>query len=474
MFMQYGYVPVPFTIFRGILKLSQGTLLTVQTCGYGDFRLDHVTYWSALDASLRGARDPFPGNEREALMQLKNVLGKAVELQAKADVPVGAFLSGGIDSSIIAAVMQAQSPHWPIRTFSIGFEEQGFDEAPHAAAVAKHLGTEHTELYLTPRETLDVLPHLPALFDEPFADASQIPLFLLAQLTRNHVTVALSGDGGDELFYGYRRFVDAKRFARFAGLLPASGRSLVAAVFESTAAMAGATGMRRPPILRKLGSKFHKAAHLLSANSPRELYWDVLRHWNRGEHVVPGAEPRSSAFISTAPMPRDFDTWMMYQDMVAFLPDDVLTKVDRTTMAVSLEARAPLLDHRVVEFAWTIPMAWKYRKGRGKWLLRQLLYQHVPEHLVDRPKAGFEVPIGNWLIGGLRDWAEDLLAESKMRSEGFFYVARIRRTKLAVLSLGCAHVRGLVRQPEQSRRMRIQKGDIVPISQSHIAHDVLY
>src|SRR6266545_7638021 len=328
--------------------------------------------------------------------------------------------------------MQSQSAS-RVLTFSIGFEDPSFDEARHAAAVAKHLGTEHTELYVTPRETLDVIPRLPALFDEPFADASQIPSFLVAQLARRHVSVALSGDGGDELFYGYRRFVDAKRLSQLVRPVPRAGRAVGATALRSAARAIVAVGGLRSRTVRRVAHRMHKAASLLSSASERELYWDVLSHWRRDEAIVPRTTGGSPQFIGTAGEPLDFDAWMMYQDMVAFLPDDVLVKVDRTSMGVSLETRAPLLDHRIVEFAWRVPMQCKYRDGRGKWLLRQVLYRYVPKHLVDRPKMGFEVPVAQWLRGDLRH------VDGEAQVDG----SRDGKAELAVLPLGRSDVPGM-------------------------------
>jgi len=424
--MRYGYVPVPYSIYRDVFKLAPGTLVTVRERNGDGLSLDHATYWSVMDAYRHGASDPFTGGEEAAIAGLEGLLKQAVGQQMLADVPLGAFLSGGIDSSTIVALMQSQSAS-RVLTFSIGFEDPSFDEARHAAAVAKHLGTEHTELYVTPRETLDVIPRLPALFDEPFADASQIPSFLVAQLARRHVSVALSGDGGDELFYGYRRFVDAKRLSQLVRPVPRAGRAVGATALRSAARAIGAVGGLRSRTVRRVAHRMHKAASLLSSASERELYWDVLSHWRRDEAIVPRTTGGSPQFIGTAGEPLDFDAWMMYQDMVAFLPDDVLVKVDRTSMGVSLETRAPLLDHRIVEFAWRVPMQCKYRDGRGKWLLRQVLYRYVPKHLVDRPKMGFEVPVAQWLRGELRDWAEALLDERVLREQAFFDTSMVRR-----------------------------------------------
>ena len=423
--MRRGYVPVPHSIYRNVFKLGPGSLVTVRPQGAEGIEPVHGIYWSVIDAYRHGAAEPFDGTAADAVEHLDTLLRRSVGLQMVADVPLGAFLSGGIDSSTIVALMQAQTTD-RVRTFSIGFADRSFNEAEHAAAVAKHLGTQHTEVYVTPRETLDVVPRLATLFDEPFADASQIPSFLVAQMARRDVTVALSGDGGDELFYGYRRFVDSRRFSRLTRGLPRRGRSAVAAGLRAAGSASGSAG-GRVRALRKASHRMHKAAALLSSASDREAYCDLLSHWGRNEAIVLDARTPTPAPVDTAAEPSDIDDWMMYQDMVAFLPDDVLVKVDRTSMGVSLEARAPLLDHRVVEFAWRIPLAWKYRDRRGKWLLRQVLYRYVPQDLVDRPKMGFEVPIADWLRGDLRDWAEALLDERVLRGQGYLDVRSVRR-----------------------------------------------
>ena len=432
--MRYRYIPAPHSIYRGIYKLLPGTILTVtEGAGRRDFSpyahassaTRPVPYWSAREIAEGGVADPFEGDESEAVAQLDALLRDAVGLRMVADVPLGAFLSGGIDSSAVVALMQAQSSR-PVRTFTIGFSEAAYDEAAYARAVAAHLGTDHTELYVTTEEARAVLPALPTLYDEPFADSSQIPTFLVSRLTRRHVTVSLSGDGGDELFAGYDRYRASQllwqAFGWMPGLLrrPASGmlRRLPTAfwnrAFRWGAPLVGGSG-------GQISDRFYKLPEVIGAEDREALYRGVISHWEGVSRLVTGAQEMPTALTNAlqwADLP-DFYQWMMYLDLISYLPDDILTKVDRASMGVSLEARVPLLDHRVVAFAWRIPMSMKRRNGYGKWLLRQVLYRYVPEELVERPKMGFAVPIGAWLSGPLREWAEALLDEGRLHREGY-------------------------------------------------------
>jgi asparagine synthase (glutamine-hydrolysing) len=330
-------------------------------------------------------------------------------------VPLGAFLSGGVDSSTVVALMQAQSSR-PVRTFTIGFEENGFDEARHARAVAHHLGTNHTDLYVTSDEAQAVIPRLPEIYDEPFADSSQIPTFLLSQLTRRSVTVSLSGDGGDELFAGYSRYAQTEAIWRKLRRLPRTLRS----------------GISRGMVAVGSGSRFQRQlrrrADLVCAETPEALYHRIFSHWKMPSEVVIGGFEPPTVFTDSSRWPEggSFTERMQFLDSVSYLPEDIFTKIDRASMAVSLEARVPLLDHRVVEFAWSLPLSLKISGGRGKWILRQVLHRYVPRELVDRPKMGFSVPIGAWLRGPLRGWAEELLDERRLRDEGYFCPEPIR------------------------------------------------
>jgi asparagine synthase (glutamine-hydrolysing) len=426
LFLRHTFVPAPYSIYKGIHKLTPGTVLSVRPDGSST----EVAYWSARDVAERGDADPFVGTEIEAADMLESLLSRAVGRQMVADVPLGAFLSGGVDSSTVVALMQAQSER-PVKTFTIGFREAGHNEAEHAKAVARHLGTEHTELYVTPAEAMNVIPRLPTLYDEPFSDASQIPTFLVAQLARRKVTVSLSGDGGDELFGGYYRYFVGRRLWHNLGWMPAALRRLAAAGLVAippglvAGLMAVSSNKAR---IANLGERLHKLGALLAAASPEEMDRGLISQWNDpAEVVLAGAEP-----ITAATDPRqwaklsDFTQRMMFLDLVTWLPDDILVKVDRAAMGVSLETRVPMLDHAVVEFAWRLPLSYKIRGGEGKWLLRQVLFRHVPRELIDRPKSGFDVPIGSWIGGPLRDWAESLLNEDRLRREGYFNPAIIR------------------------------------------------
>lgn len=433
LYLQHSYIPAPHTIYKGISKLMPGHILTVPWGARNASELQHLAYWTIRQAAEIGMQNRFV-SDGEALEALEFTLGQAVASRMIADVPLGAFLSGGVDSSAIVALMQANSSR-PIRTFSIGFYEQGYNEADHARSVAEHLGTDHTELYVTPQEAQSVIPGLPAMFDEPFADSSQIPTYLVSRLARNHVTVSLSGDGGDELFAGYDRYFRMLAIWERMQRIPMPLRKTAGWSFEhSPAALADAASMVGrlfPGTYSSMltGDRLKKLGGMLLSASPSRLYRQILTHWPDAEKVVKGArEPEY--FFSADSNWRISDNHvenMCFADMSSYLPDDILTKVDRASMAVSLEARVPLIDHRVVELSWRIPVNMKIRNGTGKWLLRQLLYKHVPKALMDRPKMGFGVPIDQWLRGPLRDWAEALLAPERLQREGYFNPAPIRK-----------------------------------------------
>jgi asparagine synthase (glutamine-hydrolysing) len=390
-----------------------------------------VPYWSAAEVASQGLAAPFAGSEQDAIDELDRLLRGAVRRQMVADVPLGAFLSGGIDSSTIVAIMQAQSER-PVRTFTIGFEVAEYNEAKHARAVADHLGTDHTELYVTPSEALDVIPKLPALYDEPFADSSQIPTYLVSALARRHVAVCLSGDGGDELFGGYNRYFMGRTLWQWVGWVPQPLRNLTARQFSAVSPQAW-TDVTRPaarflPVLNNAGDKIHKAADVLGVASPAEMYRCLISHWQHPDQLVLGSRELPTGL--TAPLPgldaANFVQRMMYYDLITYLPDDILVKVDRAAMGVSLESRVPMLDPGVVDFAWSLPLSAKLRNGKGKWILRNLLYRYVPSSLVERPKMGFGVPLDSWLRGPLRNWAAELLDAANMRQQGFLQPASIQ------------------------------------------------
>src|SRR5215204_3700862 len=433
LYMRHGYVPAPYAIYGGIQKLPPGTILTLRS--QDDVEATPQPFWSARDVAESGLAHPFTGSESEAVAALDALLRDSVALRMIADVPLGAFLSGGIDSSTVVALMQAQSAR-PVKTFTIGFHEAGYDEAAHASAVATHLGTDHTSLYVTPEEAQTVIPRLPTMFDEPFADSSQIPTFLVSQLARRHVTVSLSGDGGDELFGGYNRYFWGRSIWRRIGWAPSSARALGSRALTALSPEAWDRQFARlDPLLpaglrqRTPGDKLHKLAGVLVAENPEELYRGLVSQWKRPEEVVLGAHEPLTAISDRshwAALP-DFTQRMMFLDLISYLPDDILTKVDRASMAVSLEARVPLIDHRVVAFAASIPLSMKIRDGQGKWLLRQVLDRYVPRELIERPKMGFGVPIDAWLRGPLREWAEELLDARRLQAEGFLHPDPIRQ-----------------------------------------------
>ncbi len=433
LYLRHNYIPAPYTIYTGFCKLLPGTILTLAGDQLGELP-DPVPYWSARQVAESGVAHLFEGSDQEAVVELDALLRESVRERMIADVPLGAFLSGGIDSSAIVALMQVQSDR-PIQTFTIGFHESGYNEAGHAKEVAHHLGTEHTELYVTPQEAQAVIPRLPALFDEPFADSSQIPTFLIAELARRHVTVSLSGDGGDELFGGYNRYSWARKIWKATGWMPAPFRTLGSAALRRTPPAAWDNLLSNrliPPRWRlfEAGEKIRKIAEILPANSPEAIYLDLVSHWKEPASTVRGAAEPLTLLTSRESWPclPDYTAWMIYMDLVTYLPDDILVKVDRASMGVSLEARVPFLDdHRVVEYAWRLPLRMKMRNGQGKWLLRQVLYQYVPRQMIERPKKGFGVPIDAWLKGPLRGWAEALLGEQRLKDEGFFNPKPIRQ-----------------------------------------------
>lgn len=430
LYLRHICVPAPYSIYRGISKLHPGHLLEIRDPRPGTLP-DSRPYWSLADAVEAGQRDPFTGSDAEAVDALDALLHRSVGQQMIADVPLGAFLSGGVDSSAVVGVMQAISDR-PVKTFTIGFHEGAFNEAEYAEDVARHLGTEHTELYLTPQDSLDVIPKLPTLYDEPFADYSQIPTFLVSELARRNVTVSLSGDGGDELFGGYTRYRLGPKIWDSIRWLPAWARRPLAdvsagigrnlwGVFDRVAGGRGPMG--------EMDAKFNKVAELLRSSGRDDVYLALVSGWRDPEQgVIGGREgpiPVTEADALAATLP--FASAMMYYDGISYLPNDLLVKVDRAAMGVSLETRAPMLDHRIVEFAWTLPDRMRFRDGKGKWILRQVLDRYVPNELVDRPKMGFGVPVSLWLRGPLREWAEELLDRQRLVEEGYFDADEVRR-----------------------------------------------
>jgi asparagine synthase (glutamine-hydrolysing) len=431
-FFRFGYVPAPSSIYQQVRKVPPGTMLEVRP---GDLRHPvATTYWSAFDAASAGIAQPWEGTDREATDQLEELLRDSVRLRMVADVPVGAFLSGGIDSSTVVALMQQVSSR-AVRTFSIGFRDPRWNEAHHAAEVARHLGTDHTELYVTADDALAVIPELAQTYDEPFGDSSQIPTVLISRLAREHVTVALSGDGGDEVFGGYDRYGLYDNFWRRLERVPLRVRRLAAAAIDAVPATAldRAAEAASPMLPRRLrtarpGPRLRKLGGALPVSGVEEAYHRLASHWDEPGRLVLGAVEPATPFTDPARRLSGASAVerCMYLDTVSYLPDDILTKVDRATMSVSLEGRIPILDHRVVELAWRLPLAMKRRGGTGKWVLREVLARHVPTPMFERTKMGFGVPVGDWLRGPLREWGEDLLAERRLRDDGYLHAPTVR------------------------------------------------
>ncbi len=441
LFLRHGYIPTPYSAYSGISKLAAGSILRIPAGATPSTLLAPQRYWSAASAATRGLAAPFQEDDASILERLDVLLRDAVSLRMVADVPLGAFLSGGIDSSLVVGIMQALSPR-PIRTFSIGFREDAFNEAVHAKAVANHLGTDHTEFYVTAQEARDVIPRLPSIYDEPFADSSQIPTHLVCALARKHVTVALTGDGGDELFGGYQRYFIGRDLWRRMAPVPRSVRRGIATGLTALSPDAWTTAARtvRAMLPRRLqradlGVMVHKVARILGARDENAFYLGLVSQEDDPRALIGAAEhPTWLSGLHAMPSLPTLTDRMMFLDLVTYLPDDILVKVDRAAMAVALEGRIPLLDHRVIEFAWQLPARMKVRDGEGKWALRRLLDRYVPRELVDRPKSGFGVPIDQWLRGPLREWAEALLEPHRLTQQGLLDVAWVRRVWQAHLS----------------------------------------
>jgi len=416
--MRHNYIPAPWSIYRAVRKLMPGTLMRLTEGQRARRELPPgQAYWSAAAVAAQGRRQPLAfGTDEAACDALEQVLAAAVQGQMLSDVPLGAFLSGGVDSSVVVALMQSRSGQ-PVNTFSIGFDDPAFNEAEHAKAVARHLGTRHTELYVSAQDALNEVPRLASVYDEPFADSSQIPTMLVTRMARRHVTVALSGDGGDELLGGYSRYLRAAGWWRKRQALRGEGVRRLAALLAGSAQAVMPVGARREQLA--------KLAEVLRAGHEGLFYRQFVSYWKDPAEVVADGRAPATVFDQAPELP--FFDHMMLLDTLSYLPDDILVKVDRAAMAVSLETRVPLLDHRVFEFAQRLPLRYKLRDGQGKWLLRQLLYRHVPRQLVDRPKKGFGVPLGAWLRGPLKDWGQALLDPARLRAQGLFHAEPVAR-----------------------------------------------
>lgn len=423
LYLKYNYVPAPYSIYRNVFKLKPGSYLTIDL-NSKDLPTPR-DYWSVTEVVQQRRTT---GSDNDIIQQAHELLLSSIKSRMVSDVPLGVFLSGGIDSSLITALMQANS-NIPVKSFTIGFNEADYNEAEYAKKVAAHLGTDHTELYINSSDALDVIPKLPFIYDEPFADSSQIPTYLVSKLTREHVTVCLSGDGGDELFGGYNRYLLSHKLWQKIKLIPQPLRSLIA---KSITTISPSGWDKAPELIKKflgansaLGDKLHKLASVLNVKQASEIYQLLISQWNETSSLVLGAKPITMDCKISSSL-TNFTEQMMCHDMLHYLPDDILVKVDRASMAVSLESRAPFLDHEIVEFAWRLPLNMKIRDKKTKWLLREILYQYIPRELIERPKMGFGVPIDSWLRGPLRDWAENLLAQKRLEEEGYFIPKLIR------------------------------------------------
>jgi asparagine synthase (glutamine-hydrolysing) len=428
--LRHNCIPAPYSIYQGINKLRPGDWLQLSLTQIEKAKAAQPkAYWRFNDIVKAGLADPFTGSPDQAVDALESVLTNSIGDQMLSDVPLGAFLSGGIDSSTVAALMQAQSRR-PVKTFTIGFEDAGYNEAAHAKAVAEHLGTEHTELYIKPKDALSVIPKLASIYSEPFSDSSQIPTYLVSQLASQHVTVALSGDGGDEFFGGYNRYLMAQQVWSNSRKLPKLARQLAATGLTTLSPNKwnALSNILNPIIpnslrLRTPGDKAHKLAGVLNIDNEQSFYQTLTSHWhNPAQVVVIGQEPQTLVNDPNCwPKTGSFQQDMMAMDAQTYMTDDILVKVDRAAMANSLETRVPLLDHRITELAWRMPLDYKIRHGEGKWLLKQVLFRHVPRELIERPKMGFGIPLHDWLRGSLRDWAEALLDQNLLEQQGYFH-----------------------------------------------------
>ncbi|MGO8881774.1 MAG: asparagine synthase (glutamine-hydrolyzing) [Desulfomonilaceae bacterium] len=429
LYFRHNYIPAPYSIYEKVFKLQPGEILTI---GSDTRRLDRLsplqskTYWSAQEVWHSGALNSWQGDERTAVDSLETILGDAVKSQMISDVPLGAFLSGGIDSSIVTALMQSSSSQ-PVKTFSIGFHEAGYNEAVFAKNIADYLGANHTELYVTDEEARDVIPLLPSIYDEPFADASQIPTYLVSKLAREQVTVSLSGDAGDELFNGYSRYIAVERLWRIVNAQPRILKQLFSILIRQLPVKTlDVLAYPMNTIFksleyhdRKIGNRLKKYAGLFSQSSRMENYRTYISYSFSSENPVLGGKEPTTVFSKNIDANNSLDYFqlMALLDILTYLPDDILVKVDRASMAVALEARVPFLDHRVVEFASAVPTNMKIRAGSGKWILKEILKKYIPLKLTERPKMGFAVPVGEWLRGPLKNWCQDLLNQNEISDE---------------------------------------------------------
>jgi asparagine synthase (glutamine-hydrolysing) len=429
--LRHNCIPAPYSIYKDIFKLLPGHYLELKESDLKNSLLPNSqTYWSLIETAIYGNNNQLTNSENNIQKDLEELLQSSVKKQMISDVPLGAFLSGGVDSSVLVALMQSQS-NLPVKTFTIGFSEEDYNEADHAKKIAKHLGTNHTELYVSSKRAMEVIPKIPLIYDEPFSDSSQIPTFLVAQLASKQVKVALSGDAGDELFCGYNRYLMSKKLWNIASLIPLSCRKILSSGLKI---LSSQNWQRISKVLpsssqyHNIGDKIYKGVDALKAKTLSDLHYILSSHWQNPTEIVFNTKQSATIFNEFIPMLKDLNDQeqMMALDFVTYLPDDILVKVDRASMASSLETRIPFLDHKLIEYVWKIPHSLKYRNGKGKWILRQILNKYVPKNLTERPKMGFAVPIDTWLRGPLRDWAENLLNEKRLSVEGYFNPKLIR------------------------------------------------
>jgi asparagine synthase (glutamine-hydrolysing) len=430
--LRHNYIPAPYSIYKDIFKLLPGHYLTLSENDLNNHSLlTSKAYWSLVKCATSGNSNQLIHNEKDIEIDLEKILKLSVKKQMISDVPIGAFLSAGVDSSTIVALMQSQSRS-PVNTFTIGFNESEYDEAKYAKKIAKHLGTNHTELYISPKEAMEVIPKLANIYDEPFSDSSQIPTFLISQLAKQNVKVALSGDGGDELFCGYNRYLVSKKSWNLLRLMPLFSRKILSSLIQAISPQKWNQISKILPSFflqyANFGDKIHKGANVLKAETINQLYYMLTSHWQNPTEVALRSNEPGTFLTEFKPHLKSLNSQeqMMVLDFISYLPDDILVKVDRAAMATSLETRAPFLDHKLIEYVWKIPQSYKLRKGQGKWILRKILNKYVPKNLTQRPKMGFGVPIESWLRDPLRDWAENLLDEKRLRQEGYFNAKEIR------------------------------------------------
>jgi asparagine synthase (glutamine-hydrolysing) len=429
--LRHNCIPAPYSIYKDIHKLLPGCYLQLKESDLKKFLIPQSKiYWSLTESAIYGNNNQLMLSEIDIQKGLEKHLQSSVKKQMISDVPIGAFLSGGIDSSTVVALMQSQSNH-PIKTFTIGFSEEDYSEAKYAKKIAKHLGTDHTELYVSSKMAMEIIPKLPSIYDEPFSDSSQIPTYLVSQLAKQYVKVSLSGDGGDELFCGYNRHIMSKKFSNIFRLMPLFFRKILSNRLELISTKNWDRLSNLSPFLDQysnFGDKMHKVVNVLKAKNLNDLYYMLCSHWQNPTELVINSKEPGTLLTEFKPELKGLNSQqqMMALDFITYLSDDILVKVDRAAMASSLETRVPFLDHKLIEYVWKIPHSLKFRNGQGKWILRKILNQYVPENLTKRSKMGFGIPIDTWLRGPLRDWAENLLNEKRLKEEGFFNPKLIR------------------------------------------------